>query len=227
MSSAPQSRHEQRAHASPQIIVGAQARRTVIGRRTMGLRQRTKAESKSPRPGVQRMTAGRRQSKKSDTRPRAVSGPLRLAFHPPSVRSSPCAYSSLVTTDTSAACWCRYSAKPGHEVVGLDTGLFADWRARPGPGRGRDARASTSATSSRRRHRRVRDAVMHLAALCNDPLGNLNPDLTYDVNHRSTVRLARAAKAAGVQRFLFSSSCACTARAPTTPRWTRRPASRR
>ncbi len=48
---------------------------------------------------------------------------------------------------------------------------------------------------------------MHLAALCNDPLGNLDPDLTYDVNHRSTVRLARAAKGAGVQRFLFSSSC--------------------
>jgi nucleoside-diphosphate-sugar epimerase len=51
------------------------------------------------------------------------------------------------------------------------------------------------------------DAVMHLAALCNDPLGNLDPDLTYDVNHRSTVRLGRAAKDAGVPRFLFSSSC--------------------
>jgi nucleoside-diphosphate-sugar epimerase len=48
---------------------------------------------------------------------------------------------------------------------------------------------------------------MHLAALCNDPLGNLNPELTYDVNFRSTVRLAAAAKAAGATRFLFSSSC--------------------
>ncbi len=48
---------------------------------------------------------------------------------------------------------------------------------------------------------------MHLAALCNDPLGDLDPELTYDINHRSTVRLARAAKAAGVSRFLFSSSC--------------------
>ena len=48
---------------------------------------------------------------------------------------------------------------------------------------------------------------MHLAALCNDPLGNLDPELTYDVNHRATVRLATAAKAAGVGRFLFSSSC--------------------
>jgi nucleoside-diphosphate-sugar epimerase len=51
------------------------------------------------------------------------------------------------------------------------------------------------------------DAVVHLAALCNDPLGNLDPDLTYDINHRSTIRLARAAKAAGITRFLFSSSC--------------------
>jgi nucleoside-diphosphate-sugar epimerase len=51
------------------------------------------------------------------------------------------------------------------------------------------------------------DAVIHLAAICNDPVGNLNPRLTYDVNHRSTVRLAGAAKAAGATRFLFSSSC--------------------
>ena len=51
------------------------------------------------------------------------------------------------------------------------------------------------------------DAVVHLAALCNDPLGNLNPDLTLAVNHRATVTLGRAAKAAGVTRFLFASSC--------------------
>jgi nucleoside-diphosphate-sugar epimerase len=48
---------------------------------------------------------------------------------------------------------------------------------------------------------------MHLAALSNDPLGHLDPELTYDINHRSTVNLAQAAKAAGVSRFLFSSSC--------------------
>jgi nucleoside-diphosphate-sugar epimerase len=51
------------------------------------------------------------------------------------------------------------------------------------------------------------DAVIHLAALCNDPLGNINPDLTYDINHRAAVTLARAAKEAGVPRFLFASSC--------------------
>ncbi|MGZ8693908.1 MAG: NAD-dependent epimerase/dehydratase family protein, partial [Gaiellaceae bacterium] len=51
------------------------------------------------------------------------------------------------------------------------------------------------------------DSVAHLAGISNDPLGDLNPDSTYDVNHAGTVRLARAAKAAGVGRFVFSSSC--------------------
>src|SRR5205823_8220338 len=51
------------------------------------------------------------------------------------------------------------------------------------------------------------DAVVHLAALSNDPLGDLNPNWTYDVNLEGTLRLARAAKEAGVKRFVFSSSC--------------------
>ncbi len=51
------------------------------------------------------------------------------------------------------------------------------------------------------------DAVLHLAAISNDPLGNLNPQVTYNINHLASVRLARQAKRAGVQRFLFSSSC--------------------
>lgn len=51
------------------------------------------------------------------------------------------------------------------------------------------------------------DAVIHLAALSNDPLGNLNGDLTYEINHRASVRLAKLAKEAGVARFLFASSC--------------------
>jgi len=51
------------------------------------------------------------------------------------------------------------------------------------------------------------DAIMHLAALSNDPLGNLNPNLTYEINHIASVRLAKLAKEAGVPRFLFSSSC--------------------
>jgi nucleoside-diphosphate-sugar epimerase len=51
------------------------------------------------------------------------------------------------------------------------------------------------------------DAVLHLAALSNDPLSDLDPELTYEINHRASVRLARLAKQAGVPRFLFSSSC--------------------
>lgn len=51
------------------------------------------------------------------------------------------------------------------------------------------------------------DAVLHLAGLSNDPLGDLDPDLTYEINHRASVRLAMLCKEAGVQRFVFSSSC--------------------
>jgi nucleoside-diphosphate-sugar epimerase len=93
----------------------------------------------------------------------------------------------------------------GHEVVGLDTGLFADCVLGPAPAEVKTLRVDLRDVEPE--HVTGFDAVIHLAALCNDPLGNINPDLTYDVNHRSTVRLARAAKAAGVQRFLFSSSC--------------------
>jgi nucleoside-diphosphate-sugar epimerase len=51
------------------------------------------------------------------------------------------------------------------------------------------------------------DAVIHLAALSNDPLSDLSPNLTYDINHLASVRLAELAKKAGVRRFLFASSC--------------------
>src|SRR5262249_37002495 len=49
--------------------------------------------------------------------------------------------------------------------------------------------------------------IVHLGALSNDPLGNLDPKLTYDINHHASVRLAELAKSAGVSRFVFSSSC--------------------
>jgi nucleoside-diphosphate-sugar epimerase len=51
------------------------------------------------------------------------------------------------------------------------------------------------------------DAILHLAGLSNDPLGDLNPGLTYEINHLASVRLAELAKEAGVKRFIFSSSC--------------------
>ena len=51
------------------------------------------------------------------------------------------------------------------------------------------------------------DAVVHLAGLSNDPLGNLSPSVTYDINHLGTTHLAQIAREAGVERFIFSSSC--------------------
>jgi nucleoside-diphosphate-sugar epimerase len=93
----------------------------------------------------------------------------------------------------------------GHEVVGLDVGLYADCVLGEFEdevsNRAVDLRDVTPEDCA------GVDAVIHLAAICNDPIGNLNPDLTYDVNHRATIRLAEAAKAAGATRFLFSSSC--------------------
>lgn len=92
----------------------------------------------------------------------------------------------------------------GHEVVGLDTGLYGrcDFSACPQiPSVQMDVRDVTAD------HLRGFEAVVHLAALSNDPLGDLNPDLTYDINHRASVRLAAAAKAAGAERYVFYSSC--------------------
>ena len=95
----------------------------------------------------------------------------------------------------------------GHEVAGLDTGYFAECLLGPAPGDVPTIRLDLRDVTVEHIASVQPDAVIHLAALCNDPLGNLDPQLTYDINHRATLRLARAAKAAGVSRFLFSSSC--------------------
>ncbi len=93
----------------------------------------------------------------------------------------------------------------GHDVVGLDTDLYANCNfgnATPNiPEIRKDLRDLNRADLD------VFDAVVHLAALSNDPVGNLNPQLTYDINHLASVKLARLAKEAGVTRFVFSSSC--------------------
>jgi nucleoside-diphosphate-sugar epimerase len=98
-------------------------------------------------------------------------------------------------------------AAAGHEVVGLDTGYFRECVLGPAPQPVPTLRVDLRDVTADHVTSVRPDAVIHLAALCNDPLGNLDPNLTYDINHRSTVRLAAAAKAAGVARFLFSSSC--------------------
>ena len=107
----------------------------------------------------------------------------------------------------------------GHQVAGLDSGWFA------GCGLGGDAGGPDAPAALPWQQADVRpwqqadvrdvvaadlagcDAVVHLAALSNDPLGDLDPGLTDAVNRQATVRLAAAAKAAGVRRFAFSSSC--------------------
>lgn len=93
----------------------------------------------------------------------------------------------------------------GYDVVGLDTDLFDGCNFGSEsvhiPEIRKDLRTLTKEDV------KGFDAVVHLAALSNDPLGNLDANLTYDINHHASVRLAELAKEAGVGRFVFSSSC--------------------
>ncbi len=95
----------------------------------------------------------------------------------------------------------------GHEVVGLDSDLYARCTFSPG-GEVRQVPAILKDTRDVEIADFVGlDAVLHLAALSNDPLGNLQPGLTDDINHQASVRIAELAKQAGVHRFVFASSC--------------------
>jgi nucleoside-diphosphate-sugar epimerase len=93
----------------------------------------------------------------------------------------------------------------GHEIVGLDSDLFADCTFGDAVSHVSSLRADVRDIESE--HLVGFDAVIHLAAVCNDPVGDLNPRATYEINHLGSVRVAEQAKAAGVPRFLFSSSC--------------------
>ena len=93
----------------------------------------------------------------------------------------------------------------GHEVTGLDTGYYDECDFAAAPVVVPELRVDLRAVQPS--HLEGFDAVVHLAALSNDPLGDINPNLTYDINLHASVGLAKAAKAAGVGRFLFSSSC--------------------
>lgn len=96
-------------------------------------------------------------------------------------------------------------ASAGHQVTGLDSDLFAGCEFGPPaaeiPSIRKDLRDLTKGDLD------GFDAVVHLAALSNDPLGDLDAELTYDINHHASVHLAELAKFAGVSRFVFSSSC--------------------
>ncbi len=95
--------------------------------------------------------------------------------------------------------------RAGHEVVGLDNFLFENCTLGPDvepiPSVRKDVREVEAADIE------GFDAIIHLAGISNDPLGDLNPECTYDINYRASVRLANLAKQVGVERFLFSSSC--------------------
>jgi nucleoside-diphosphate-sugar epimerase len=103
----------------------------------------------------------------------------------------------------------------GHEPVGLDTGFYVggDFGAAPGAieSIARDLRDVTPADLE------GLDAVIHLAAISNDPIGHLNPEVTYAINAHASVGLARAARDAGIGRFLFSSSCSLYGAAGDAP----------
>jgi nucleoside-diphosphate-sugar epimerase len=94
----------------------------------------------------------------------------------------------------------------GHEVLGVDTGFYkAGWLYN-----GTDLTAKT--LNKDIRHLTASDmegvdAIVHMAELSNDPLGQLAPNITYDINHKGSVHIAKLAKAAGISRFVYTSSC--------------------
>jgi len=93
----------------------------------------------------------------------------------------------------------------GHVAVGLDTALFegCDFGGPPAPAKAH----RLDVRDVRPEHLEGFEAVLHLAGISNDPLGDLRPECTFDINHLASVRLAQLARDAGVSRFVFSSSC--------------------
>lgn len=96
--------------------------------------------------------------------------------------------------------------RAGHSVLGVDNGMFHDCTFVP-----QDVAADDElwidVRDLRPEHFAGVQAVVHLAGISNDPLGNLNPQTTFEVNHLAAIHVARTAKQAGVTRFVFSSSC--------------------
>jgi nucleoside-diphosphate-sugar epimerase len=103
----------------------------------------------------------------------------------------------------------------GHHVVGCDLDLFAGCNWEPTSKPDRDIVADFRSLGAR--DLAGLDCVMHLAAISNDPMGDLNPEITRAINARGSIALARAAKTAGVPRFLCSSSCSIYGQAERRP----------
>ncbi len=96
--------------------------------------------------------------------------------------------------------------KTGHEITAIDTGFYkSGWLYNGSPMTPRTVNKDIRHLNSADLH--GMEAVVHMAELSNDPTGELAPDITYDINHKGSVRLAELAKAAGVSRFVYMSSC--------------------
>jgi nucleoside-diphosphate-sugar epimerase len=99
-----------------------------------------------------------------------------------------------------------YLLRRGHEVLGVDTGFYKEGWLFNG------TEQTVKTLNKDIRHLSVEDlhgvdAVVHMAELSNDPAGQLHPNVTYDINHKGSVRLARLAKSVGISRFVYTSSC--------------------
>jgi nucleoside-diphosphate-sugar epimerase len=97
--------------------------------------------------------------------------------------------------------------RAGHSVTGYDSDLYRRCNFAAGGGQASVPSIRKDVRDVSPRDLEGFDAVIHLAALSNDPLSDLDPDVTYEINHKGSVGMARAAKEAGVSRFLFASSC--------------------
>lgn len=115
----------------------------------------------------------------------------------------------VLVTGTEGYLGCLFAPlllKHGHEVLAVDTGFYkSGWLYN-----GTEATAQTLTKDLR--HISLEDlqgvdAIVHMAELSNDPTGQLSPTITYDINHKGSVRLAELAKQAGIKRFVYMSSC--------------------
>ncbi|MFX1451426.1 MAG: SDR family oxidoreductase, partial [Promethearchaeota archaeon] len=99
----------------------------------------------------------------------------------------------------------RYLIERDCEVIGLDNGFFKDqaYVSRSIV----DKQIIKDIRNVKKEDIKDADAIIHLAAISNDPLGELNPKITYDVNHAASIKLAKLAKDLGIERYVFSSSC--------------------
>ena len=100
-----------------------------------------------------------------------------------------------------------YLLEHGHDVTGIDTGFYREGWLYTGNLPRLPRLISKDIRHIQKEDLNAIDAVVHLAELSNDPLGQFNPEITYEINHLSSLRLAKLCKAAGIQRFVYTSSC--------------------